>query len=245
MVEIKQNKDKFYSEPIDAIIDDNTIIPGVKGKTVNISKSYKNMKKNGYYNESLYIYDYLNPKVSLDSNKDKYIIKGNPSKRMISLVFKVSNNDNISSIVTTLNNYNAKSTFFVDKSWIYDNNELIDELIKNGHNVAPFFDEYSSIDFEWIDLLIKKINKQNVGFCYGLDDNQSNINSCRERNNYMIRPIVISEKTPLVDIKEKLEPGSILSLRINSELKKELASIIIYIKSKGYKLSNLEENVLE
>ena len=58
-------------------------------------------------------------------------------------------------------------------------------------------------------------------------------------------PTLISSTTPLSDIKDKLESGSLLSLKINSQVKKELSTIIIYIKSKGYKITNLDENILE
>ena len=68
---------------------------------------------------------------------------------------------------------------------------------------------------------------------------------CELKGNYTIRPTIISENTPLVDIKSKIESGSLLSLKINSQVKKELSTIIIYIKSKGYKFGNLEEHVLE
>lgn len=245
MVEIKANKDSKKTNPIDAVISENTIIPGIRGKTVNINKSYKNMKKNGYYSEKLFIYDYTKPKISLIDNIDKYIIKGNPNKRMVSLIFRLSNNDNIVDIVSILNNYNAKSTFFVDESWFNSNNNKIQELINSGHIVAPYLEDYSSASFEWMDILIKKVNKQSTNFCYSTEDNQINLENCINRNNYTIRPITISESTPLIDIKGKLEPGSLLSLKINSELKKELSTIIIYIKSKGYTITNLEENVLE
>ena len=57
MINIKQNKDKYKSKSKDAVIKDNTIIPGINGKEVNINKSYKNMKINGYYSDKLYIYE--------------------------------------------------------------------------------------------------------------------------------------------------------------------------------------------
>ena len=245
MIEIKANKDKLTSEAIDAIIDEKTIIPGINGKRVNINKSYKNMKKNGYYNEKLYIYDYIKPKISLDSNLDKYIIKGNPNKRMISLIFKVENNDNIENIVSTLNNYDAKSTFFIDEEWLNKNSEYVKKLIDDGHTVNPLFETYENAAFEWMDTVIKKASKKSYGFCYNTDENEKSLNACKLKNDYTIKPIEINEVTPLVDIKNKLEPGSLITLKNNSQLKKELSSIIIYIKSKGYSITNLEKNVLE
>lgn len=245
MIEIKEKKDEYKSDPIDAIIDENTIIPGVNGKEVNINKSYKNMKTNGYFSEKLFIYDYTKPKISLTDNIDKYIIKGNPSKRMVSLIFKLYGEDNIDDILSIINNYGIKATFFVDYAWFTNNNDLIKQMIDKGHIISPLMDNYTDSNFEWIDMVVKKINKQSVVFCYSVEDNKENIEACKLRGNYTIRPIVISDKTPLVDVKSKIESGSLFVLSTNFEVKKELSTIIIYIKSKGYKLTNLEENVLE
>ena len=245
MIEIKEKKDEYKSNPIDAIVEGNTIIPGINGREVNINKSYKNMKTNGYFSEKLFIYNYTKPKISLEDNIDKYIIKGNPSKRMISLIFTLYGDDNIDDILNIINNYGIKSTFFVDYTWYTNNNELINKMVNEGHTISPIMDDYTDSNFEWIDTVIKKINKQNIVFCYSKDDNQNNLDICKLKGDYTVRPIIVSDKTPLVDIKSKIESGSIFSLSNNYEVRKELSSIIIYIKSKGYKITNLEEHILE
>ncbi|MBR6690480.1 MAG: polysaccharide deacetylase family protein [Bacilli bacterium] len=245
MIEIKAKKNEYKTDSIDAIVNDNTIIPGVNAKKVNINKSYKNMKNNGYFSDKLFIYDYTKPKISLTDNIDKYIIKGNPSKRMVSLIFTIELDEDITDILNIINNYNVKATFFVNYNWFSNNNGLVQELINKGHIVSPLIEDYNSSDFEWMDMVLKKINKQSVGFCYNVNDNQSNLDACILKNNYTIKPIIISENKPLVDIKEKLEPGSLLSLKVNSQVKKELSTIIIHIKSKGYNLVNLKDNVIE
>ncbi len=244
MIQIKENCDKYKSDAVDAIINDNTIISGINGRKVNINKSYKNMKINGYYHENLYVYDYTKPKISLTNNKDKYIIKGNPSKRMVSLIFKVSANDNIDSILNIINNYNIKSTFFLDKIWFENNKNIVEDMIKMGHNVGILMDDYSDYDFELINITLKDMKNKN-NYCYLEEENESNVEACKVKGNYIIMPTIISSNTPLLDIKSKLESGSLLSLKTNSQLKKELSTIIIYIKSKGYKITNLDENVLE
>lgn len=244
MIQIKNEKDKFSTEPIDSIIEDNTIIPGVNGRKVNINKSYKNMKINGFYHENLYVYDYTKPKVSLTDNKDKYIIKGNPSKRVVSLIFKVNMNDDIDSILDIINNYNIKSTFFVEELWFENNKEKINEMIRDGHNIGILTNDYTTSNFELINITLKDMNHKN-NYCYQEEENKTNIDICKIKGNYTIMPTLISSTTPLSDIKGKLESGSLLSLKINSQVKKELSTIIIYIKSKGYKITNLDENILE
>lgn len=245
MIEIKAKKDEYKTQAIDAIIEENTIIPGLSKKEVNVNKSYKAMKNNGFFTDKLFVFDYTNPNISLTDNIDKYIIKGNPSKRMVSLIFRIENDEDIIDLLSIINNYNVKSTFFVNYNWFSNNNELAGELIKEGHTIAPLMEDYSSSDFEWMDMVLKKINKQSAGFCYNINENKNNLEECVLKNNYTIKPIEISDKTPLVDIKQKLESGAFLSLKVNSQVKKELSTIIIHIKSKGYKLVNLEENILE
>ena len=118
-------------------------------------------------------------------------------------------------------------------------------MIKNGHIISPLMDDYSDSNFEWMNMVLRKINKQSSVFCYNNNQNDKNLEQCALKNSYTIKPIVISYKTHLVDIKQKLESGSIFSLKVNSQVKKELSTIIIYIKSKGYTLANLEEHLLE
>lgn len=245
MIEIKTKKDNYKLDFIDAKIEGEDIIPGINGREVNVNKSYKNMKSNGYYSDKLYIYDYSKPNISLIDNMDKYIIKGNPNKRMVSLIFVLKENDDVTSILTIINNYNIKATFFVDYTWFTNNTDKIQEIIKKGHIVSPIMEDYSDSNFEWMDIVIKNINKQRYGFCYNTNYSENNLKECILKNNYTIKPLEINEKTPLVDIKNKLESGSLLSLRVNTQLKKELSTIIIYIKSKGLLLANLEENVIE
>ena len=241
MIQIKQNKDKYKEQSKKAIIKDNTIIPGINGRIVNVKRSYKNMKINGSYSDKLFVYDYNKPIISLEDNKNKYIIKGNPNKRMISLIFKVKNNIDITNIISILNNYGAKSTFFVDINWFTNNTNLVEQIIKDGHNVGILLDNYESDDFLWTDTVIKNINKQKHGFCY----NAEKIEVCAQNNDYTIRPIEISEYTPLVDLKKYIDKENLFSFEVNSELKKELINIIIYIKSRGKKLENLENHILE
>ena len=245
MIGIKENKEKYNKDSIDAKIIDNTIIPGVCSRKVNVSKSYKNMKRNGYYSDKFYIYDYEYPKISLKDNIDKYIIGGNKSKRMVSLVFKVYGNDDITSIIKILNNYGIKSTFFVDNVWFSNNNELISSLIKQGHEISVLLDDYNDPTFDWLNMVIKNINKQSNIFCYNVDFNESNLNECIKNNGYTIKPIEITNNNLLKEIKNSLEPGLIYSFNINSNLRRELSNIIIFIKSKGFIITNLEENVLE
>lgn len=247
MIDIKSNYKKYSTDSIDAIIKDNTIIPGKYGKKVNINKSYKNMKQNGYYNENLYIYDYIKPKISLEDNKDKYIISGNKEKRIVSLIFLVKNDDNINNVVNILEKNDAKGNFFIDDNFLLKNNNLVITLISNKHIVGNLGKnmDYSNSSFSWIDTVIKKVGKQQNGYCYSIVDNKTNLDACKLQDDYTVRPSIIVSKNPLIEIKNKLSPGSIIAFDLNNNIELELSSIIKYIKSKGYSIVNLEELLSE
>jgi len=91
MIKIKEEKDKYYIKPIEAIIENNTIIPGIKGKEVDINKTYSKMKRYGKYEESLIVLKDIEVKNHIDKNR--YIISGNKNKNMVTLIFdkKVDN----------------------------------------------------------------------------------------------------------------------------------------------------------
>ena len=65
MKEIIDLKDDYEVLPVDASIKDNTIIPGTSGKTIDIDKSYNNMRSSGIFREDKIIYKYLFPKIVL------------------------------------------------------------------------------------------------------------------------------------------------------------------------------------
>ena len=73
MIKIKEDMNNYTTKGVDAKIVDDTIIPGLTGKAINVEKSYKNMKGKGVYDSSFYIYDALVPTISLEDNLDKYI----------------------------------------------------------------------------------------------------------------------------------------------------------------------------
>ena len=90
-------KDKYEVLPVNAVLDSNTIIPGVKGKSVDLDKSYKNMKVSGIFREDYLVYNDILPSEMLSNNMDKYIIGGNTSSNRVSLLV-ITNYDNIDKI---------------------------------------------------------------------------------------------------------------------------------------------------
>lgn len=109
MVEITKQKDKYKVEPTEAIITENTVIPGIEGKEIDVDKSYEKMKTEGVFREQSIIYNKVTPTNSISNNKDKYIIKGNNNKQEVSIIVIVDKNNTIDKI------YNIDNiTLFID-----------------------------------------------------------------------------------------------------------------------------------
>ena len=236
MVQIKNNASKYCKDSVNAVIKEDTIIPGISGQKVNINQSYKAMREYGRYNEDLYVYDYIKPKISINNHKDKYIISGNQQLRQVSLVFILKDNSNIKNILDILDNNSIKGSFFVNEEWVTNNNYTVIDLIETGYTIGiNSNDEYNS----WMDTIIKNVGKQKSGYCLYQEKN-----NCFKLNNYTIKSEIYS-RNYLFNVQKNIHNGSILIFKDNSELYKELDSVINYIKSKGYDIVSLEKILTE
>ena len=92
MIKLKEVESNYKTEPINAIINEDTIIPGNIGKSINMDTSYKEMKKIGYFEESLITYEDIYPNTSIYNNYNKYIISGNIYNKNVSLIYIVNKN---------------------------------------------------------------------------------------------------------------------------------------------------------
>ena len=132
MQTINEVKDFREYEPVNAIIEGNTIIPGKRGRTINKRETYLKMNDFGTFNETFFVYDYQEPEISLKDNLDKIIIKGN-------------NNSAISLIVDTdifdeyLKGENIKYTKLINDENKIKKSDLINYVNANGDE-TDFYD---------------------------------------------------------------------------------------------------------
>lgn len=247
MVSIKEENENYKIEAKDAVIHEDTIIPGMKGKEVNINKSYSKMKRYGKFNSNLLEYNEILPTVTIQDNYEKYIISGNAEKNMVSLIFLVEENDSINDILKVLDEKEIKGNFFVDGKWLENHNEELVELIEQGHNVGnlSYNRDYTDSSYAWMDTFIKKVGKQEIGYCYNEVADSNALKLCALSKNYTIRPNIIVKNYPLKEIKDQLSAGSMISIPINKTVQKELPVIINYIVSKGYQITTLMEHLSE
>lgn len=247
MIEIKKKNDSVAYDAIDATIDGNTIIPGISGKEVDIDKSYDKMKRYGSYLESLLEYKLVAPQVSLSKNYDKYVISGNPTKNMVTFIFLVEENDDVEEIIKQLEKTNTPANFFLDGNWFEKNNSKVLELIEDGYEVGnlSYGRNYQDSSFVWMDTIIKKVGKQKNSYCYSEEENLQDLEVCALNRDHTIMPSIVIQNYPSKEVKEQLEPGSIIAFPINNTVIQELSTIIRYVESKGYKIVNLKEHLTE
>lgn len=240
MITIKENLDKYKQDPIDAKIENNTIIPGINGKEIDINETYEQMKKIGKFNEKYIKYKQTKPKITQEFQYDKYIISGNKQKNTISLIFIVKENDKIENIKNTLEKNKVKATFFIEKEWLKQNKTQVYELQQEGNTIGIL---NKNTNYEITEL--NQITQQKTKYCYAETENKNNIKICAQQKHYTIKPKITIESQPLKQIKQTLEPGELITIKINEQTEQELNLIINYIKTKGYNIETIEQHLSE
>ena len=240
--EIELIANQYKVEPIDALIKDNDIIPGLNGIEIDIKKSYRKMKKINSFNSNLLVYKEVLPEISINEKYDKYIVSGNKLKKQVSLLFLVEENSEIEKIITILKKYGISAVFYTDGNWFENNNEKIIDLIKKGHLIGNlgYNYNYNTTGISWMNTVVTKIGKQNNTYCFTKENNQEVLDICRNNKSYTIKPNIIVENNPMIEIKNNLTNGSIIALKINKQTIEELPLIIEYINSKDLEMVNLE-----
>lgn len=247
MIEIKEVAKSEKIESENATIEGDTIIPGENGQEVDVTKSYQKMRKYGRYDEKLLLMEEFKPKVSIQDHYDKYVIRGNPKKRQVSFLFLVTKEDDITEIQTLANRYHLSFTFFVDSEWLENHNEEVLLLMEEGHTIGNYSrrGDYEDADFAWVDTVIKRIGKQETSYCYTEEKNENTLELCAANKNYTIFPSIIIKEYPYKTIKEQVQAGSLITLPINDQVIEELPSIVKYLESKDYRITNLEQHLSE
>ena len=241
MKEIIKNKNKFEIKSVNAIVKENTIIPGKQGKEVDLEKTYTKMKQYGTYNEALTVLKETKPTISIDDNYDKLITSGNKENKNISLIFKVEKDTNINKLLSILNYHNIQVTFFIDGLYIENNN--INNLSNHQIELLSYNNTIDEITFSSaLSYLSYKTNKSPK---YCLEENNNIINLCKKIKLHTISPTIIIKKDPYKELKNNLSNSSIILVPINNQIYESLSTSILYIKSKGYNFLTLSDLLSE
>ncbi len=247
MKTIKKEEHKYYEKAVDAVLTDNSIIPGAKGSKVDVNESYKKMKQYGAYKESLLVFEEIDPSVSLDDYYDKYVESGSGLDSSVSLVFKVERTDNIDSILTILETNNVKATFFVDGLWLENNQELVSNMNSLGHEVEVmhYNGTYDEAYFTSALSILQSITTKNKNYCYAEYDKKEVLELCSKLGLHTIIPTLQVKNKPYMEVKKKVSDGSIISMKVDNTTEKELDIVLKYLNQKGYTISSLDSLLTE
>ena len=243
MITLKEQAPKYQVKAENAKIDGKFMTPGISGKIVNLQKSYEEMKHYGKFHPNLLVYDKVSPEVSIKNRYDKYIQTGNPKNRQVSFLFVVDEKGNPSPIIEILKEKKVTGTFFIDGSWLEKNQNELVSLIEGKFTVGNYSyrGDYGHESFVWIDTIIKRVGGQKQSYCLVEKENKKALSTCKLQKDYTIYPNIIIKENPYSELTEQVESGSIILMRLDAQVKKELPLMITYLKQKGYEIVNLEQ----
>ena len=243
MITLKEQAPKYQVKAENAKIDGKFMTPGISGKIVNLQKSYEEMKHYGKFHPNLLVYDKVSPEISIKNRYDKYIQTGNPKKRQVSFLFIVDEKGNPSPIIEILKEKKVTGTFFIDGSWLEKNQNELVSLIEGKFTVGNYSyrGDYGHESFVWIDTIIKRVGGQKQSYCLVEKENKKALSTCKLQKDYTIYPNIIMKENPYSELTEQVESGSIILMRLDAQVKKELPLMITYLKQKGYEIVNLEQ----
>ena len=222
MQDIQEKNEDLTVMGTNAIINDNTIIPGINGKKINEEASFFKMKEFGAFNDTYLVYDKVKPDISLEDSKDKIIINGNKTLRQVSIIIDDSpkllnyfRNKKLS--ITILAKINTK---FFDYEYI---NSEIDEDV--------FYD---------LESVLKK-NSLNKKICV---IEKSNMKLCKKRKYYIVKPNILVNNVSIIQNKQSITNGSIIYINKNVS-NKSIQIILNQIKYLDLKIVYLSQLISE
>lgn len=229
MKEIENLKGEYDVLPVNAILDNDTIVPGIKGKEIDVDESYDNMKIGGIFREDALVFKDLYPASSVSDNIDKYIVKGNSNKKEVSLIVilnnnidKIKNMDNITIFINHKDITTSNIKLLKNKEvYTYGNNGIYNKEILTNDNT-----------------LINRLSNSKSNYCLVKEKDDNILKLCSENNMYTVIPNIQGD---YYNIKNNLSNGSIILLNnINN-----IDIIIKYIESKGYEIVGLNKLLSE
>ncbi|HTG69672.1 MAG TPA: polysaccharide deacetylase family protein [Candidatus Udaeobacter sp.] len=261
---ISAEAEKRKIDPVDARIDRVwKAIPGYNGIEVDVEKTLEAALLAPPTNTIQYVFKEIEPKIKLNDLGPYPIYRGNPNKKMISLMINVAwGNEYIDSILKTLNRENVKATFFLDGSWLNKNADIAKRIQAEGHEMSNH--AYTHPDMSALSrqaqynqiskteaLLKSALHVNNEWFAPPSGSfNQATVQIAAEQGLKTVLWTIdtVDWKKPPADsiirkISMKLEPGALILMHPTSSTRDALAGIIATAKTKGYALGTVSETL--
>ena len=245
MKEIRSTESKYAIQAVDARIENNTIRPGKKGKTIDYEKTYYYMKNYGAYNESLTVLKDTIPVISIMDHYDKYVVGGNPTHKWVSFVFILRKDSPLDKIISILTKKNIEATFFMDGIYLEKYASLIQKMGFYEFEVLSYHDEYKETVFKTSISYLESLTNRSVKYCYVEEENKKVLDLCTKLKLYTIKPTLLLKDNIYQNVKKEISNSSILSFDVNFQVERELSFVIDYIQEKGYEIVSLDHLLSE
>ncbi len=239
MISIKEYASKVNSECIEGYITADGIVLGINGIEVNPTLSYSNMKGVGY-SETLMVFEEKSCVVTKKSNIDYYIIRGNPSKKSVSILIKVNTFKYLDQIINIGENKRVKLGIIVDGNTILEHKKYLNILLNSNYDIL-----YSGNDKDDLKEFINTINSFDVNykpFCI-FSENNDVLKLCSKNDLNSIKTELFFNKEILKNVKNTLDKGNIIVLNESKSIVDELSVTINFIRTKGLKIINITEHL--
>ena len=241
MKEIIRYSEEFQNDSVDGILISNNIIPGIKGKKVNIKKSYTNMKKTGKFEKSMIVFEEVNPVNTITDNYDNFIISGNKKNNNVSLVMEIYDTSYLEEILRILNKKDIKITFFASEDIFNDSIDMIKLIYSFGHDIELLSQNYSIYEVNKYNSVLKLVTNDKLRYCYSKDKNEKILNNCKSSKLHTVVPNIKINNYLYNIVKNTLNNGDIISINNSKTTLEELSSTIDYIHQKGKKIVLLKK----
>ncbi len=228
MIKINEVSNNIKVDSVNAVLNDDEIIPGKSGCDIDINKSYENMKKVNEYTEKMLKYKDLIPEITITNIYNKYISSGNRFNRNVSIVVYIKDD------IEKLNKIDdIKLNVFLDGNMF--NNGKID--ISNNKKIynGGIDGDYDDTTIEWVNDVISDYN--NPVYCLNIDKNDNNLLICARNRMHTISPKIMGNN--ILKLKSNIDNGSIIYFDENNIGKINIVSD--YILKKGYNIVYLDE----
>lgn len=193
VAEINENSKDYNIEAVSAIIEDDYIIPGLNGYTVNVLKSYDNMRFLDTFNSYYLEYDTISPNISLKNNKDKIVKYGNKNKKSVAII--VENNIDI---INYSKEKNIKITRLINHE-SFENNVFYEQINNDA------------VEYKKVESMLNN-NNINKNVCV---INNNLIDICKKYEKYLVEPSLSLNNYNLASIKDNIKSGYIISINDN------------------------------
>jgi probable sporulation protein (polysaccharide deacetylase family) len=259
--QIRAESERTRIPPVDAKLD--TIwkaVPGLNGREIDVDKSYRLALQLPAGSPLHYVYRDVKPTVGLDELGAQPIYKGNPGKRMISLMINVAWGDEyLPSMLETLKKENVHATFFFDGTWLSSHLDTAKSIGAQGHelsnhayshkNMSQLSRSRAEQEIHKTEKLLQSIGVNNKLFAPpsgDFDQETVEIAHAMKLRTVLWTIDTVDWKKPrpeviIAKIASKLEPGAMILMHPTSSSMQALEGIIRTAKTKGYALGTVSE----